>query len=181
MIRPAFRPARLALAALALLTGAGAARAERLTFDHRLYPPLKATLDSGDTAMVAYDGSNPRHVVDVIAVHGRSAADWDEALEIIARTPARNMTTAREWLAESQAAAARRCPGARVETLAEDADSVTFAEQLADCPRPGGETRLGRIVAGRRSLFAITFILKGQVDAKTRAGWLALLNSAHIE
>ncbi|MBS0253666.1 MAG: hypothetical protein JSS36_00270 [Proteobacteria bacterium] len=170
-----------ALAAILALVAAPSARAERLTFDYRLYPPLKAALDSGDAGRIAYDGSNPRHVVDLIAITGRSAADWDEAVEIIARTPSHNMTSARSWFAEIEAMALRECPAARLSIVAEETGSIIYTEQSDGCPRPAGESRMGRIVAGRRSLFAITFILHGSAEPAARSGWLATLNSAHIE
>lgn len=180
MASTALRLART-LATILALAAAPSAHAERLTFDYRLYPPLKAALDSGETARIAYDGSNPRYVVDLIAITGHSAADWDEAIQIIARTPAHNMTTAQAWFAEIEAAALRECPGAKLRIVAKEADAITYEEQSIGCPRPAGESRMGRIVAGRRSLFAITFILHGSAEPAARAGWLATLNSAHIE
>ena len=84
----------------ALLALASPALAEKLSFDHRLVPPLKAVLDSGNAAMIDYNGSNPRYVTDVIAVRGHSAKDWDEALVIIARAPSNKVQTAGQWLEE---------------------------------------------------------------------------------
>ena len=47
---------------LGLLLLAGPALAEKLVFDHRLSPALKAVLDSGDAAMIDYNTANPRNV-----------------------------------------------------------------------------------------------------------------------
>ena len=166
--------------ALVLLAIAVPAHAERLTFDHRLYPPLKAVLDSGDAAMIDYNPSNPRYVVDLIAIKGKSAADWREAIEIIARTPSKDVGTARAWHDEMILRANRLCPNT-VTDIAEDSRSITFQRQSPDCPAERAETAITQIVASKRSLFAITFLFKGVPDAATRQQALDLLASAHIE
>lgn len=169
-----------ALSVLALLATAVPAHAEKLVFDHRLYAPLKAVLDSGDAAMVSYDSSNPRYVVDLIAIKGRSSADWSEALEIIARTPSRGLTSAADWAAELRARSDKTCPNT-VTPLAEDANSLTFERHSPDCPGERAETALTRVIAGKRSLFLLSVLFKGVPDADTRLKWLSLLGSAHIE
>ena len=156
------------------------AHAEKLSFDHRLYPPLKAVLDSGDTGMIAYDGRDPRYVTDLIAVKGTSAENWTEALEIIARLPARNARDAREWAGSLQRAAPSGCK-AQFTTIAEDAQSITFSRSLPDCPAARAETTITRIVQGKRSLFLLSVLIKGKPDEAARLQWLALLASAHIE
>lgn len=156
------------------------AHAEKLSFDHRLYPPLKAVLDGGDPAMIDYNGSNPRYVTDLIAVKGKSAANWTEALEIIARVPTRNARTAREWAATLKAATPEGCK-AQVTTIAEDETSITFSRSLPDCPQARAETTITRIVQGKRSLFLLSALVKGKPDEATRVQWLALLASAHLE
>ena len=137
----------------ALVLSATSAMAERLLFDHRLSPPLKAVLDSKNAAMISYNDKNPKYVVDVIAVRGNSASDWTEALVIIARTPSRKVRTAADWMAELRAEAeARRCAN-RIEMLAEDAGSVTFERRSTAC-----RARLsadGALPGGRRQAFAI--------------------------
>lgn len=168
------------LAAALLVLLATPAHAEKLTFDHRLYPPLKAVLDSGDATKVDYNAANPRYVVDRIAVRGASASDWQEALEIIARTPAKGMTSAADWLAELRARAARTCPAA-IAILAEDAASVTAERQAPSCTDDRAPFALYRAVAGKRSLFLLAVLSKQPLDASARAQWLALLASAHIE
>ena len=49
--------------------------------------------------MVSYDDHNPKYVVDVIAVRGKSAKHWTEALVIIARTPGGAVRDAAGWAA----------------------------------------------------------------------------------
>lgn len=169
-----------ALLALVLIAAAMPAHAEKLTFDHRLYPPLKAVLDSGDADMIAYNANNPRYVVDLIAVQGKSASDWTEALEIIARTPARDMRTAGDWSAELRARADKLCHNT-VTPIAEDAGSLTFERHSPNCPAERAETVITRVLAGKRSLFLISILFKGVPDEATRRQWLALLESAHIE
>ncbi|WP_198519112.1 hypothetical protein [Novosphingobium kunmingense] len=159
---------------------AAPASAEKLTFDHRNHPGLKAVLDGGDPGMIDFDASNPRYVVDLIAVKGRSARDWTEALEIIARTPTGKIRTARDWAAEIQGGAVAGCNPA-VTTLAEDAISITFERLAPACPAARAETMITRIVQGKRSLFLLSVLVKGVPDAGSRQQWLALLESAHLD
>ncbi len=180
MERTWLRNLALALAGLIFAVGAGAAHAEKLTFDHRLHPALKAALDSGNDEMVAYDGSNPRYLVNVIAIRGKSARDWTEALEIISRSPDKTVRTAADWAAEMRGRADAICPNT-VTPIAEDAISVTFERRMPGCPGARAETAMTRVVAGKRSLFLLTFLFKGVPDAATRQEWLALLASAHLE
>lgn len=168
----------LILAMLGLVT-ALPAKAERLSFDHRNYPALKAVFDSGQEERIAYDASNPRYVIDLIAIDGKSASDWREAMEIVARSPAKGMQTARDWFAEMHA----RPDGCKASemNITEDAGSVTFERYVPNCPTARAETVMTRIVAGKRSLFRLTFLLKGAPDEMKRKQWLALLASAKVE
>ncbi|MDE2435748.1 MAG: hypothetical protein KGM49_05770 [Sphingomonadales bacterium] len=168
------------MASILLLAAAVPAHAEKLSFDHRLYPPLKAALDSGDADRVAYDASNPRYVIDLIAITGKSAANWSEALEIIARTPEKKVRTARDWVAELRGQAGGSCSTSQT-TIAEDRASITFERHSPNCATARAETTITRVLAGKRSLFAVSFLLKGAPDEATRRQWLALLASAHIE
>lgn len=170
----------LAVSILWALAAAAPAAAEKLTFDHRNHPGLKAVLDGGDPAMIDFDNSNPRHVVDLIAVKGRSAQDWTEALEIIARTPTGKVGTAREWASEIQRGPVAACKPT-ITTLAEDAISVTFERLAPACPAARAETMITRIVQGKRSLFLLSVLVKGVPDQTARQQWLALLASAHLE
>ena len=154
--------------------------AEKLTFDHRLHPGLKAVLDSGDADMIAYNASDPRYVVDLIAVKGKSTADWTEALEIIARSPSKKVKSARDWVAELQAGPVRACHPVDA-TLAEDQASITVERHAPSCPAARAETTIIRIVQGKRSLFLLSVLVKGVLDQTSRQQWLALLSSAHIE
>lgn len=168
------------LAALASLAMAMPAQAEKLTFDHRIHARLKAVLDSGDTGMIDFNNANPRYVVDLIAVEGRSAQDWTQALEIIARTPAGKVKTSREWAREIQTGPVAACKPV-IETLAEDGNSITFERRAPNCPAARAETTITRIVQGKRSLFLLSALIKGTPDRASREQWLALLASAHLE
>jgi hypothetical protein len=182
-----FSTAACALLALPLLALADPAHAERLTFDQRLYPPLKAVLDGGDPAMIAYNARDPRYVVDVIAIKGRSATDWSEAIEIIARTPGKEAATAHAWYEQLSSSANRLCP-ATVSTLAEDGASITYEQHSPDCSAvrstnaaARSATTIARIVGSKRSLFAIIFRFTGMPESTARQQALELLASAHIE
>ncbi|MGH6785730.1 MAG: hypothetical protein ACREBO_02780 [Novosphingobium sp.] len=171
---------RLALTIGALLA-ATPALAERLVFDHRLAPPLKAVLDSKNAAMIEYNDKNPRYVVDVIAIRGKSAKDWTEALVIVARTPGKKVRTAAEWMAELRAEAeARRCTS-QLRTLAEDANSITFERRSTGCRGDYPPVALYRVVSGERSLFLLAVMAKDDLSEQSLREWLAMLGSARLE
>ena len=172
---------KIRLAALFVFAlSASPALAERLLFDHRLSPPLKAALDSKDAGKISYNDRNPRYVVDIIAVRGKSASDWTEALMIIARTPNRKVRTAAEWKAELRGEAERRCPS-EIRTLAEDANSITFERRSTGCPADYPPIAIYRAVAGKRSLFLLAVMVRDDLGDLAQRQWLDLLGSARIE
>ena len=156
------------------------ALADKLTFDHRLVPALKAVLDSGDGAMIDYNASNPKNVVDLIAVRGKSAKDWTEALVIIARTPAGKVLTAADWAAELQREAQAKCPSTFTE-IARDEVSVTYERRSTGCPAGYPRIALYRAVGTKRSLFLLAVLVKDDLGETERGQWLAMMSSAHIE
>ena len=164
----------------ALLLMAAPALAEKLSFDYRLSPPLKAVLDSGDAAMIDYNASNPRNVIDLIAVRGTSAKDWTEALVIIARTPDKKVASAAAWAGELQREAQAKCTSAFTE-IARDSMSVTFERRSTGCPAGYPQTALYRAVQGKRSLFLLAVLVKDDLTETARGQWLALMSSAHLE
>lgn len=167
---------------LTLLLGillASPAHAEKLEFDYRLYPPLKAVLDSGRSEMIRYDDSNPRYVTDRIAIQGTSADNWTEALDIIVRLRRSNMKSPADWAAEIQQRWRALCPGTFT-TIAEDANSLTFVRQSANCPAGTPLTGIYRIVVGRKSLFMLNGIALGEMAEPVRQQWLEMLRSARI-
>ncbi|MFC3173061.1 hypothetical protein ACFOD9_02220 [Novosphingobium bradum] len=166
--------------ALALLVCGTPVAAERLQFDHRLYPPLERVLDSGDKDMVDFDASNPARLVDLIAVKGQSARNWSEALEIVSIARPRKVAGARAWMAILQDQARARCP-ATFTIIAEDDRSVTFERRSPDCPAERASLGLYRLVAGKRSWFQLAVLVKGELDEGARRQWLALLASAHLD
>lgn len=166
-------------AVLATALVSGPARAERMSFDHRLYPALKASLDSGDKDKVLYNDSNPKYVYDLIVVQGTTTSDWSEGLEIITRTPGRGMATARDWLEDMRRRQARGC-ASTFTVLVEDARSITFERLSPGCPAAAAQTGLYKIMAGTRSLFLLGGLFKGEMSADMRQHWLALLASAQL-
>ena len=166
--------------ALALVACSAPAAAERLQFDHRLYPPLEHVLESGDKAMIDFNADNPQRLVDLIAINGTSTRDWTEAMEIVAITRPRKIATAQAWMEQLQQQARAQCR-ASFTVLAHDADSVTFERRSPDCPALRSNLGIYRLVAGKRSWFALSVLVKGELDPAARAQWLALLASAHLD
>lgn len=172
---------RLRLGAfLVLLSLAAPAFAEKLSFDHRVVPALKAVLDSGNTAMIDYNGSNPRYITDVIAVRGRSAKDWDEALVIIARAPSNKVQTAAEWLEELRSDARRRC-GSELKLLEQAERSILFERHAKKCPGNYPRNAIYLVVQGKSSLFLLAVLSRDDLSEASRGEWFTLLKSAHLE
>jgi hypothetical protein len=172
---------RLRLGAfLVLLSLAAPALAERLSFDHRTVPALKAVLDSGNTAMIDYNGSNPRYITDVIAVRGRSAKDWDEALVIIARAPSNKVQTAAQWLEELRSDAQRRC-NSELKMLEQAEGSILFERHAEKCPGSYPRNAIYLVVQGKTSLFMLAILSRDDLSEQSRSEWLSMLKSAHLE
>jgi hypothetical protein len=168
----------LPLLALALLSAPLAA--ERLHFDHRLYPALKAVFDEKRDEMIAYDNRNPAYVIDRIAVQGKSASNWTEALDIIARTPTKDVATVDDWRGEIEQKVRKAC-ASTFETVARDDFSITFSRRSTNCGADKVQVALYRIVKGPKSLFLLNPIFRGEMDDMMRQQWLALLASARLE
>ena len=165
---------------IALLLMTSPALAEKLVFDHRLSPPLKAVLDSGDADMIDYNNANPRNVIDVIAVRGNSAQDWTEALVIVARTPDRKVRNAGDWTAQLQREAKSKCSSTFTE-LARDQISITYERRSTGCPADYPRIAIYRAIAGQRSLFLLAVLVKDELSESSRGQWLAMMSSAHLD
>lgn len=165
---------------LGLALMAAPALADKLVFDHRLVPALKEVLDAGDPAMISYDDRNPRNLVDIIAVRGASAKDWQEAMVIIARMPDSKITSPATWLAQLQREANKKCP-ATFTMLAQDAVSITFERRSVNCPAGYPPVALYRVVQGKPSLFMLAAMSKTDFSSEARSQWLSLMASAHLE
>lgn len=167
-------------ALLGALVLASPVQAERLKFDHRLSPALKAVFDANDPGMIDFNDSNPRYVTDLIAIEGKSAKDWSEALLIVARTPDKKVRTVTEWVNELQQESQVRCASA-FRTLATDAGSATFERRSVGCPAGYPPVAVYRVIAGKRSLFLLGFMRKDEPAEATRQQWQAVLASAAID
>ena len=165
---------------LLLLALPGAAFAEKLTFDHRTYPPLEAVLDSGRTEMIRFNDSNPKYVTDRIAVQGTSVDRWTEALDIIVRLRGSKLNSVADWAGQIQRAANAQCPSTFT-TIAQDESSLTFERRSNACPAGTPLAGLYRIVLGRKSLFMLNALAMGDMSAAVRQQWLDLLATARLE
>lgn len=168
----------LSLLALAQLSAPLAA--EQLHFDHRLYPALKAVFDQKREEMIAYDNRNPAYVIDRIAVQGKSASSWTEALDIIARAPTKDVATVADWRREIEQKVGKAC-ATKFESIAKDEISITFSRRSTNCGADKVQVALYRIVKGPKSLFLLNPIYRGDMDDTMRQQWLALLASARLE
>ncbi|MDB5723564.1 MAG: hypothetical protein JWQ16_318 [Novosphingobium sp.] len=172
--------ARTAILFVLSVLAASPAHAEKLLFDHQLYPQIGAVLDSGRKEMVIFDDRNPKYVFDRIAIQGNSAENWTEALEIIVRVPEKTVKSPSDWVQVLGAATAANCTS-QITPIAEDETSLTFMRQAPACAGAAAETALYRIVAGRKSLFLLGARYKGAMDPAMRERWLSVLASARVE
>lgn len=166
--------------ALACLACATPAFADKLVFDHRLYPALTETLDSGRRDLIQFNDKNPAYVTDLIVVRGRSVKDWTEAMIIISRKPGEKVPGPTEWMAELKGQANQQCQS-EFAILAEDENSVTLERRSSGCPANYPPNALYRIVKGKPSLFLLGAMSKDGFSAEARKGWLTLFASAHLE
>jgi hypothetical protein len=171
---------KTALFAALALTLSAPAFAERLHFDHRVYPPLKAVFDNNRSEMIDYNDKNPKYIVDRIAIQGKSAAEWTEALDIIARSPSRDVKTVDDWFVEIRTKAEKACPSV-FEILSRDANSITFLRRSTNCAADKVQFALYRIVAGKRTMFLLNPIYRDDMPESMRLQWMELLGSARLE
>ena len=171
---------KLGVLPLLLLLVPAPASAERLLFDHRLYPPLKAIFDDGRDEMIAHNRSDPKYIVDRIAIIGNSLDDWTEAMDIIARAPSKDVKTKEDWLAEIKSKASAACPST-FETLASDDISITFSRRSTGCATDKVQYALYRIVVGKRTMFLLNPIRRADMSDSVRQQWIELLKSARLE
>ena len=176
IIQRAFVPAVLALSGL----GAGAAHAEKLEFDYRIYPPLKAAMDNQGDDTVYFDNTQPGRMFDRILVVGKSAeTDWIEALELVVTRRDAKARSPDEWYRKFRPAAETACPG-NVAVLTRDDKSLTFALDATPCTGGTPLTALYRVFYGRKSVYVVGAKYKGKMAPTQREQWLALLASVHL-
>jgi hypothetical protein len=156
------------------------ALADKLVFDHRLYPPLQAVLDSGRDDLILYNDKNPAYVTDLIVIRGKSTRDWTEAMIIIARSPGAKVSSVDEWKAELERQTPAQC-ASKFEILGRDELSITLERKSRGCPAGYPPHALYRIVRGQKSLFLLGVMSKDGITPAARDSWLALFGSARLE
>jgi hypothetical protein len=167
-------------ASLVMFLYAAPAAAEKLVFNHRLSAPLEQAFESNDPARLSYNDQNPNYITDVVAVRGTSAAQWIEALVIVARTPDQRVHSAADWLAELKMQAAQRC-SSNFTTISQDEISVMFERRSTGCPAGYPPIAIYRAIAGKRSLFLLAAMAKDDISPESWRQWRDVLVSAHIE
>lgn len=154
--------------------------AEKLSFDHRLYQPLKDVLDSGRDDMIQFNAKNPAYVTDLIVIRGKSTRSWTEAMIIIARSPSAKARTAADWLAELKQQSEAEC-ASTFSIIAQDDFSITFERSSQGCRSGYPANAIYRIVQGKKGLFLLGAMSKDGFTPDARSAWLALLGSAKLD
>jgi hypothetical protein len=169
----------ISLIALALV--AAPAHAEKLSFDYRIYPRLNAAMDENRDGGIHYEDASPKYVFDRILVQGNSAQDWREALEIWVMPRGKKLQSAADWYARYQKQESAGCNGEWSE-VARDDISVTFTRNYTDCPAGSGRlSGIYRMVLGKKTVYLLKALYRGDLDTVSRQQWLALMASAHID
>ena len=66
--------------------------------------------------------------------------------------------------------------------VARDDISVTFTRNYTDCPAGSGRlSGIYRMVLGKKTVYLLKALYRGDMDAASRQQWLALMASAHID
>ncbi len=170
---------------LPLILMASPAHAEHLAMDYRLYPPLKAVLDSNNADAIQFEDARPRYVLDRIVTQGNARAGslqagWSEALEIYVRSPQRTQKTVADWYRSFQQQEQAACPSEW--TIIEQSEtSITVARSPVACGTEPVRTRLYRTVFSRKWLYQLVVIRDGALPEEARRQWLDVLASAHVE
>lgn len=166
------------LAGLASLASTPAL-ADRLVFDHSLYPALQEAFRDQERNVRYVVSDNPRYIFDRIKVRGRSLDDFTEALEIMVTSRGRDVQTIADWFERYRQEQDETC-GSEWQTLAQDAASITFSRTTRGCPEYDGQTRIYRTVLGERSVYMLTAITRGEMAQPLRETWLTVLASARL-
>ncbi len=155
------------------------ALAERLTLDHRSYPALSQAVMSARDDAIFYQDASPDFVLDRIMVRGRSASDWDEAIEMIVYPRGRKLSKLEDWYRGYTSAEQRSCPS-RWTVIRQDEGGITFSRDRAQCADQSGQSRLYRAFMGKRHVFLVGGLYRGEMPEANKAQWLVVLDSARV-
>lgn len=155
------------------------ALADRLVFDHSLYPALQEAFRDQERNVRYIVSDNPRYIFDRIKVRGRSLDDFTEALEIMVTRREQGVQSVSDWYDSYRREQDANC-ASDWQTLAQDAASITFVRTTRGCPDYDGQTRIYRTVLGERSVYMLTAISRGEMAQPLRETWLTLLASARL-
>ncbi len=168
-----------AIAALVTIQAAPA-QAERLLVDHNAYPPLARALEHQDDNVYFVRSEKPHFILDRIKVQGESMDNWREAIELVVYPRKRSLTAPLAWLDQFRAGEDKTCPSTWA-VLESGANSVTFSRTGAQCPQLAGQTRIYRAVLGRKEVFTVAGLYRGEIGDEMRRQWLALLATARLD
>lgn len=168
-----------AIAALAAMA-ASPAHAERLLVNHNAYPPLARALERQDDNVYFLRNEKPRFILDRIKVQGESLENWREAIELVVYPRQRSLTAPLDWLGQFRTSEDKTCPSTW-QVLESDSNSVTFSRTGARCTALTGQTRIYRAVLGRKEVFTVAGLYRGEISEEMRRQWLILLASARLE
>ena len=118
-------------------------------------------------------------MLDRIAVRGKSADDWSEALEIVVLTRPRKIAALADWFSAWQQSEDAICTSAW-QTLSATPATMSFARSDARCPAQAGQQRIYRALWGKKNVYLLSGIVRGSMSAAQRAQWQVLLDTAKI-
>ena len=175
----ALRTALQMLCIVGMVALASQARAESVTWDYTLYPPLEAVMTGGDDSRIYTENRAPQYVLTRFVVNGASATAWQEAFEVLNTMRRDEPRKPKQWLERLRKERDAACPG-EWHIIAEDDRSLTFERRTPDCPPHAAQTALYRVIYGPQQVFTLIATVKVDIPAESRTAWLEVLASADV-
>lgn len=152
------------------------------TVGMRTDPPqhVELRLDPAEWVQVLHAADGAVSVTEY-AAPGETAEAWSRFVSVQVYSDAQlAYPGAGPALSECRALLQASCPGA-VWTVLRDGDEDALYEWRIDgCPAEPDQHEVGRLIHGRGSWARVTFSVKGEMDAATRAAWLRRLEEARL-
>jgi hypothetical protein len=170
------------IASLSLALVAPAAMAvDMLQYSFANYDRLSravATRD-GHKPIVYTEDRAPVYVLTRIVVEGTSAEDWDEAMEILNTMRHDEPPTVADWYQRFHEHGDASCKSEWT-VLGQSESSLTFERKSGECPPHASQQAIYKVMYGKKQVFLLIGTRKGTMDEATRAGWLAVMESASV-
>lgn len=168
----------ICLAAIAVCLPAVAVAEPQVTFNTGAYDKLNDFVRAPNPIVVT-ENREPVYVLTRFVLDGESGDDWVEALEILNTMRDKEPQTPALWYERFMKEGQAHCASAWSK-IDETADSITFERVSDDCPPHGAQHAIYKVMYSDKQVFTLIATRKGEMDAETRGGWLAVMESASV-